>query len=70
MTGERLQTLTRPHHLQNGRRQTFIAYLHWLALQQGKVKGYPAEEGLPFVTLNGPQAAGRGLAQKLFNKDK
>lgn len=70
MTGERLQTLTRQRRLQNGCSQTFGGYLHRLALQQRKVKGYPAEEGLTFVTLNGPQAAGRGLAQKLFNKDK
>lgn len=45
--------------------QTFISYLHRLALQQGEVKSCSVEEGLAFETVQGPQATGRGLAQKL-----
>lgn len=47
-----------------------MSYLHRMALQQGEVKGYPIEEGLAFVSLYGPEAAGWGLAQKLLKKSK
>lgn len=45
-----------------------VSYLHGLALEQGEVKCHPHEEGLAFEALEGPQAAGRILAQKLEKK--
>lgn len=44
---------------------TFISYLHRLALQQSEVESCSMEEGLPFEAIEGPQATGGGLAQKL-----
>lgn len=45
-----------------------ISYLHGLALEQGEVKCHPKEEGLAFEALEGPQAPGGVLAQKLESK--
>ncbi|TNN63455.1 hypothetical protein EYF80_026305 [Liparis tanakae] len=50
--------------------QTFIRYLHRLALQQGEVKGRSVEERLAFEAVEAPQAAARSFAQKLDRETK
>ena len=48
--------------------QTFIGYLHRLALQQGEIKSCSVEEGLAFESIKRLQSAGGSLAQQLHRE--